>query len=260
MRIQPPHILLPLLLLLFTTTSGQQPVPLAVINDPDGFTYIRKGPSTSSPIVVTLHNDQPFAVHPGNGDWWRIDYVTWQMKWITGEPEGYIHRSRVRLLSDMPDTAQRGILCRTLAAVRKEYKRADKLAEEAGRIADPQKRKILSDSAYLTRSRAFEATYEMILEELAAHIIRTKDTAVLHEWLLVYIDTEGAAPEWPSDALAICFSGAPELVMSAIRRFPAKDRKILYGHIYFGLTNMETDNREDIEMLEKLLNEDDGMK
>lgn len=254
------HILFLTLLLISGGSIAQQPTPLAVINDPDGFTHVRKGQSATSLILVTLHKDQLFAVHPGKGDWWKVEYATWRINAVFGDKEGYIHKSRVHLLNDMADSARRGILCRTLSAVRQEFKHANRLSEEAHRTSDKVKSQKLLDNASHTRTRAFDATYEAVLEELAAYIIRSGDTIVLHEWLLVYIDTEGSSSEWPSEALAICFTGARDLVMDAIRSFPPKQRKILYGHIYFGLTNLDSDNRTDIQRLETLMKSDGGMK
>lgn len=71
------------------TTVDEFPL-VAVIDDPDGFTYIRLAPSGSAPVVGRVLDGDIFHTRAQNGDWWEIR---------TGDGvEGFMHRSRIRLI------------------------------------------------------------------------------------------------------------------------------------------------------------------
>ena len=59
----------------------------AVINDPDGYTNIRKGPNTNSEIIGTVNVNQLFTVHATDGNWWQIS--------TQDGTNGYMHKSRI---------------------------------------------------------------------------------------------------------------------------------------------------------------------
>lgn len=62
----------------------------AVINDPDGYTNIRSGQSSSTTIVARVDDGEVFLTKPAPGkDWWPVRTADGQY--------GYIHRSRVRI-------------------------------------------------------------------------------------------------------------------------------------------------------------------
>lgn len=67
----------------------------AVINDPDGYTNVRSGPSTTDPVVARIKDGEVFQTDPKQGAWWRVrtDKGTF----------GYVHQSRIRLLADQSD-------------------------------------------------------------------------------------------------------------------------------------------------------------
>lgn len=61
----------------------------ATVVDPDGWTNLRSGPSTASPIVGRVNEGELFWTEPRDGAWWPVR--------TSAGAEGYIHRSRVRL-------------------------------------------------------------------------------------------------------------------------------------------------------------------
>jgi ribosomal protein L40E len=63
---------------------------MAVINDPDGYTYIRSGPGTQYEIIGTVVENEVFYVISTEGNWWRIR--------TKDGKEGYMHKSRIRIL------------------------------------------------------------------------------------------------------------------------------------------------------------------
>jgi uncharacterized protein YgiM (DUF1202 family) len=61
----------------------------ATIVDPDGWTNLRAGPSTSSAVVGRVNQGELFWTRPRDGLWWPAR--------TAGGREGYVHRSRIRL-------------------------------------------------------------------------------------------------------------------------------------------------------------------
>ncbi len=62
---------------------------LAIINDPDGYTNMRKGPGSSYEIVDQILKNEIFLIEDLIGDW----YLMYKVE--KGYQEGYIHKSRV---------------------------------------------------------------------------------------------------------------------------------------------------------------------
>jgi uncharacterized protein YgiM (DUF1202 family) len=63
----------------------------AVINDPDGYTNVRRLPNTNSTVLYTIKEGEIFTVeeYTETSSWLKIfDY--------SGQFEGWIHRSRVK--------------------------------------------------------------------------------------------------------------------------------------------------------------------
>ena len=58
------------------------------ISDPDGYTNLREGKSTSSKILGTIKSGEKIEVLDTTGDWWQV---------MTRDNEiGYIHKSRIK--------------------------------------------------------------------------------------------------------------------------------------------------------------------
>ena len=58
------------------------------ISDPDGYTNVREGKSTSSKIIATVDSGLPIRVLDTIGNWWQV---------MTKDNEiGYIHKSRIK--------------------------------------------------------------------------------------------------------------------------------------------------------------------
>jgi hypothetical protein len=65
-----------------------------VIEDPDGFVNMRSKPNASSEIVLKIRKDEFFLCEPSESEWWPVkDFF---------DNKGYMHRSRIRLLKDLP--------------------------------------------------------------------------------------------------------------------------------------------------------------
>ena len=62
--------------------------PHYYISDPDGYTNVREGKSTSSKILSTIKSGETIEVLNNKGNWWQV--------MIKDNEIGYIHKSRIK--------------------------------------------------------------------------------------------------------------------------------------------------------------------
>ena len=60
-----------------------------IINDPDGYTNVREGRSTKSPILFSIEENKRFKVISKDSNWWRIEYRGKQ---------GYMYKDRITII------------------------------------------------------------------------------------------------------------------------------------------------------------------
>jgi hypothetical protein len=68
----------------------------AMIDDPDGFTNIRSGPSTNFPVVARIDRGEVFTTYPQSGEWWQVRTADSRV--------GFMASSRIRVI-DAPAAA-----------------------------------------------------------------------------------------------------------------------------------------------------------
>lgn len=64
----------------------------AVINDPDGYTNLRKAPDGKSAIIGRVDKETSFQTHPQPGDWWQVR--------VNANTQGYMHKSRILMVRE----------------------------------------------------------------------------------------------------------------------------------------------------------------
>jgi hypothetical protein len=62
----------------------------AVIDDPDGYTNVRSGPSASFPIVARVDQGEVFTTYSQPGEWWQVRTADSRV--------GFMARSRIRVI------------------------------------------------------------------------------------------------------------------------------------------------------------------
>ncbi|WP_299323326.1 TIR domain-containing protein [Parasphingopyxis sp.] len=76
--------------------DAEEPVeefPLrAVIDDPDGFTYMRNAPARGAAVLRAISDGEMFSTREQVADWWEI--------MAADGTRGYMHESRIRILSE----------------------------------------------------------------------------------------------------------------------------------------------------------------
>lgn len=94
------HVLLILIMWLATLCVDAQQLQKAVINDPDGYTNVRKGQGSGTAIVGRINDGEVFYVQKlSNNSWWPV-YLQ-----KNGTRLGYMHKSRVSILGKEASSA-----------------------------------------------------------------------------------------------------------------------------------------------------------
>jgi hypothetical protein len=138
------QLFLLLLILVFAKTNAQNILPFAIIKDVDGFTNIRS--ENLKTVIDVIKNNQVFADAPGmeekNGSV-NIDYPDWKQGkksfelYINKTKSGYINKTRVQYLSDLPQFQEKVIANKTIIFTKGDIK----IVLEIG-IFDPKKHKL----------------------------------------------------------------------------------------------------------------------
>lgn len=213
------------LLVLFCSSPLLAERNLALIKDPDGFTFIRSGPGKDHPIVDTLFQDDFFYCDlDTNAEWIK------SMAWKGRRTEGYVHKSRIQLVDKLSNKKQNELLTKILKrhkelseSFRKAYENKDSLAYKQTRF----------DLEYHSDTK-----YSPVLDILPDYFCPSGDTAVLHLFIVAMCANVGSANELPSFAIGDCFVCKPDLVLKQLD--PIRNRKIktlLFDHIEWGLLN-----------------------
>ena len=74
----------------YTNLKMKEGGVFGIINDPDGYTNVRKEKSSKSEILFQIYEDEKFIIQNNDGDWWLIEY--------SGK-QGYIHNSRISVIN-----------------------------------------------------------------------------------------------------------------------------------------------------------------
>ena len=93
--------LVTIILLVPISSSTYSQELYGIINDPDGYTNVRKGPGINYEIITRVLDNEIFYIEESSNDWYLI-YLVEQ-----NYTDGYIHASRVRRLSELSTSFQR---------------------------------------------------------------------------------------------------------------------------------------------------------
>lgn len=216
---------------------------LAMINDPDGFTYVRSGKGANFKSIMTIKTNELFYCEPSSSDWWKVNTIH--------DVEGYVHRSRINIIDILPDTSKRTLL---LSVFKTQKDLADKYAKtwkSKDSIADRTTGRILEEHA--------ENKYAPLLETFTKYFCKTRDTTLLKQLFMTMWADKGSADERPSFTLGDAFICKPDVVTALLRQLSKEERTFIADDIEWGLLNhfnMSEDekpkNKEYIQLKKKL--------
>ncbi len=189
--------------LLATPAFGE----VGVINDPDGYTNVRKEKSTSSPVVSKIFKGEVFSYQPVKSDkWYSI---------IVKGKSGYVHSSRIVNVLSLPNA--RGVL---LEIFRKEN----------------QLLKLQTERTKNEHSEFFENVYCAAIEPASEFIAKNQDDELFKLMIENKLSDKGNASEAPYFALGYVFIADPQWASGILKAF--RDEELL-GFLDWGIQNAE---------------------
>lgn len=198
---------------------------LAIINDPNGFTFVRSGQGKDFKVVDTLFAEDFFYFQfIGKSEWAKI--TAWKGRQI----EGFVDKSRVQEVEKLDNKKQRDLITKIL-----------------------ERHRILADNfqgawkskdslAYRTTVRLLEfhsdTKYDPILTILPKYLCSTNDIEVLQLFFATMWADQGSANEMPSFSIGDCFICNPDLVIEQLTNIKnIEQKKYIFEHIEWGLLN-----------------------
>lgn len=223
---------------------------LAIINDKDGFTYVRSGQGKNFKVVDTLFTDDFFYFrYIDNSEWAKV--TAWKGRQI----EGFVHKSRVQEFKKLDSKKQKKLITKIL----------DRQRVLADNFQNAWKSK--DSLAYRTTRRELEyysdTKYDPILNILPKYFCSTSDVEVLQLFFSTIWADKGSANEMPSFSIGDCFICNPDLVIKQLNKIQnIEQKKSILDHIEWGLLNhswsrrgAKSDNKEFNKLKYQLDNE-----
>jgi hypothetical protein len=212
---------------------------LAIINDPDGFTYVRNGQGKGFKVVDTLFIEDFFYFQfVDNSEWAKVT------AWKGRQVEGFVHKSRIQEVEKLDSKKQKELIIKTLDRQRilaDNFRNAWKLKDSLAYRKAVRKLEFHSDTKY-----------DPILNILPKYFCLTSDAEVLQLFFATMWADKGSANEMPSYSIGKCFICNPDLVVEQLAKIKnTEQRKSTFDQIEWGLLNNfnvdengKSDNRE----------------
>jgi hypothetical protein len=223
---------------------------LAIINDPDGFTFVRSGQGREFKVADTLFTEDFFYFQfVDNSDWAKV--TAWKGRQI----EGFIHKSRIQEVEKLDPKKQKELIIKTL----------DRHRFLADNFQNAWKSK--DSLAYRITVRELEfhsdTKYDPILTILPKYFCSTNDIEVLQLFFATMWADKGSANEMPSFSIGKCFMCKPDLVIEQLTKIKdIEHKKSIFDQIEWGLLNNfavdengKSENKEFIKLKARLDNE-----
>ena len=223
------------MVLISSTTFGQW--ELARINDRDGYTNVRSNPSAESEIAGTFKENQFFECQPSPNQWLKVrGYYG-----LTG----YIHKSRITFIIDLPDSSQIKLVndaIEGLTKYRKQYYAGKSVLSQEGRME------------LLRELESFEEdVYSPLLDIIKVQFCKNSDIDLLNRFISIIIENQMSANEMPSWTLGGCFICHPNIVLQQIKLLNTENKEYLIKSLEFGFENVvDSYNPEKIEQIKEL--------
>lgn len=236
------------LLVLLAGVSYAADMKIARIEDKDNYTNVRSGRGTSFEILCTVDSNDLFYCEVADSfGWYRVLTNKWDYKNRT-QLYGYMHKSRVRFIEQLPVAVQKNILVNVL----NEEKRLGEIQNAAWEKYNWE------DSIYRKAYRNAEFhsdfKYEPMLNVLPKYFCETKDEQILQLFFEVIWVNKGSASEIPAFALGDCFACEPGIMTRLIAAIENKELKeLIIDDIDWGLLNLFSINEDETPKDKKYL-------
>ena len=236
------RIILSLTILSLISFSLYSQTELSEINDPDGFTNIREGKSSKTPVVAKVELGDFFYAEPSETEsWWKVSTIAGLV--------GYMHKSRVRLIKDMDDDYRKEVIMIALD-MRKRDEESVAKAEQSG---DEE----LAHKKRANREQNVWNVYNPALSTFPDYFCENPDEAMVDLFFQTILVTQNSANEIPSYTLGEMYLCNPDFILKQIGTYEYDDEQTLVGALYWGFENVVYDmdpKPENVEDLKKRIN------
>jgi hypothetical protein len=193
---------------------------LAQLRDTSSIISVYSAANNTSKTVAAIKHNEFFYCEPGNADWWNVR--TTKPIW------GYIHKSQIQLVEELPLTAQQIMLSNIFTTHKKlgtDFIKAYESRDSVGYFITINK---------LDEHR--DRVYEPVLEIFSNYICKTGDTPVIRQ-LVETVSVDGIIePEIRDLAMGEAFICKSDLFINALNSMDNKDDRFYVSfHIGFGL-------------------------
>ena len=225
------YLLITLLVLPFYLSSQiYDNYKVAVINDIDGYTFIRSGQGTNTPIIDTLFEAEFFQfLSTDTNDWYKV-FKMWNVN-------GFVHKSRIKDIKTFNRTEQQKLITSIFNKEKEVYQK---------RISNTDYNKELA----LYHDEKFDA----ILDLFIFYMNKEFDEKLMRDYFDILIIEKASADELPSLALGEIFIKHPNEVIKLVKEY---NNEIITGHLDFGYLSAKFYHKNDIDfkLLDKKINE-----
>lgn len=213
-------------------------VEIGIINDKDGYTFIREGYRTSTPIKDTIFEGEFFQFIPNDTlDWYQVrkwehkifetDSIDWMQLYKKRDLPGFVHKSRIINIKNLQKSRQ--------------YRLIDSLFNIEVELYNEN---ISVEELYINRVVDYEEIYTPILDLFISYMCQYKDEKLFKKFLDILIINSGSAYETPLCALGYIYLCQPEMLLKNLYEYKSD---IINDNLVFGFLCVSTGREEEIE-------------
>jgi len=189
---------------------------IGIIEDKDGYTFIREGKTTNSKILDTIWEGEFFQYNlVDTCDWYKVNKM-----WNSS---GFVHKSRIKNIESFTRQEQAHLID---SIFKQEF-----LCYTNQYGFRPSKSKF-------TFSSYHEEKFVPILELFITYLKQEYDSVLFNAFLQIIILEDKSADELPSWALGEIFLAYPEIVVKEVLKY---NNKSLNNDLIFGVSNVTDD-------------------
>ncbi len=179
---------------------------IGIINDPDGFTNIRKDKGSAFEVLDTLYANELFSFVDTPNENWLSVRVTRYYDSATYMAEGYVHRTRIREVDKLPREQRKVLFTNILKIERELYQRT--------LFGEPRYH-------YSKETHFHEYQFDLSLPCMVKYLCETKDKEMVRLYLTLLQTESGSADEAIRYPLGELFACHPEWMIQQIKDYPS---------------------------------------
>ncbi|MFZ4400632.1 MAG: hypothetical protein ACOYO1_11400 [Bacteroidales bacterium] len=230
-------ILIVVFLFHFNTSAQKK---LALTNDKDGFTNIRAGMGSEFDIIGQIKTDVFFYCEKNKTEWYIVDAPQFNENGFQNGKQlnGFIHKSHVRFIEEMPLDEQKKIISSVFIDFKKLNDKKNQFQLTQGKNTHfKNKTDSLKSIAYsYSMFSNFDTKYESVLMFFPSYYCKSKDTLTLNLLFAAIWSNFGSVDEQHCNTLCDSYLCDEKLFLSSLSYIKKKaELKFLIEETDIGL-------------------------